>query len=237
MTMDGGSESFFSGVVEAIAPPAIIRPAENVGKTCPPPKQKPVVQITFDNKPTQFLNNKSTAELSQKPTNTSFSHGPNEVFVTGGITSSHIKTNMEVAYAHLTWEESKINCTYPHQVKIVVTYAPTVYIASNYKPGSCRYQSTMQHELRHVNTDIITLKEFIPWVEAQIKAHLANLPYPTPLPSSQQQTIQNNMMAGLQNALSAAMNTMNDTRMKRQQLIDTRQEYLRLTNACPQEKF
>ncbi|MGE3624665.1 MAG: hypothetical protein AB7H77_12455 [Bdellovibrionales bacterium] len=236
MTVDADVGAF-SGVVESQPRPAIIRPAERPRDQCPPNPKPVTTEVLFDNRPVVFSSAKSSAQLGQMKTSTVFSHGPNEVFVTGGITSSNISSQVELATATLTWKGEDLACLYPAGVKVTVTYAPEVYIASGYAPSSCRYQSTMQHELRHVNTDIITLKEFIPWVEERMKAQIAAIPLPRPQGAAARSGAEQQMMAGIQAALADAMNTMNSARMARQQMIDTRQEYLRMSKACPQEKL
>ena len=217
----------FVGIVEEVPPPAL---------TCPAPPSKPEIILNFENKTPVFSSAKSSRELGQITTSTVVSHHRDEVFLTGGITSSNISSRIQMSFARAGWEGEKRGCAYPHKVEVTIVYAPEVFIASGYAPGSCRYQTTMQHELRHVNTDVITLNEFMPFVKKTLQQSLDAIPAPTPqLPPVMDQK-EAAMLEGVKAALAQAMTTMNISRMQRQQLIDTRQEYMRMTNACPNER-
>lgn len=196
------------------------------------PQQPPVVTLDFTNKEPNVQNILSSKELGQFDVSTQFSHGRDEVFTTGGITAGHIGAGFELSFKKSMKPESGLFCLWLEKVAVSVDYAPQVHIASEYVPGSCRYQQTLQHEIRHVHTDLITLREFTPVIQQAVQSTVKTFSVAGPLPSDLVDQSQNEMGNTIKQALSDAVDHMDRIRLIRQQQIDTRQEYMRLSKAC-----
>ncbi len=193
------------------------------------------VSLSFQNTPPRYVHTESTADLSQRKIDTKFSHGPSEIFVTGGITESHLETKFKMSFKSMEDTVTLQGCYWPTDINVTVSYAPVVYIASDYDYQSCRYQQTALHELKHVNTDIITINEFLPHIRQSLQTAASALSVTGPFSLENKDQAQEGMMAAIKTALEASVNQMQATRQQRQQAIDTRQEYLRLSKACPDE--
>ncbi len=194
----------------------------------------PKVTMTFANIPPVEINAKSSAELGQYHISTTFSHSRNEIFTVGGLTVSHIDPAYRILFNTTSTEDGMV-CVSLAQVGIAVSYAPLIYISSETKAGSCRYKATLQHEVRHVNTDIITFNEYLPQMTAAVQAALDHMPPIPPVPAENAVDVQNRMMDLVRAALGQKTDELEHVRAARQQMIDTRQEYLRGTALCPGE--
>jgi hypothetical protein len=199
---------------------------------CPPPAV-PAVQVQFINNPPTFSYDKTTRELGEIDSDTVFSQGPREVFITGGLTQSRISTEFSAGYKSLMHPKTRETCVWIDNINVKIVYSPLVHIASDYPAGSCMNRETTQHELRHVNVDIITINEHLPRLKAAVQNVSYDIGTQGPYAEADIDKARDLYMNVVRTALKTSAVEMNDIRMKRQQQIDTRQEYLRLSKVCP----
>lgn len=200
-----------------------------------PPQQMPLVDMEIVNHPVRYDNSQSSAQLGEVQLDTSFSKHSNEVFITGGITRGQITTASDTGFAKLWEEGTNLACLWPKSIRLVIEYKPLIYIASEHRPGSCRYDVIMEHEIRHVNTDIMTLNDFLPQIQARVQYAIDRLGVRGPFDDSQSTRIRDEMQEVISSRLRDTLSEMDAVRRTRQQMIDTRQEYMRLSKLCPNE--
>lgn len=193
------------------------------------------VSVQFKNKSPAYILDRSSAELGRFKIDTTFSHGQNEIFITGGLTESIILTGLAFEYGTLTSHSQQHACIWLTKAIVTVTYAPRVYIANDFKKESCRYAETDKHELRHVNTDVITIKEYIPRMEKSLRNVASILKTQTPIAKNKLKRAKELLVSVMRTEMQKQMLEMNRVRTLRQQQIDTRQEYLAQSAACPDE--
>lgn len=197
-----------------------------------PQKPPPVVSLSFTQKPAVFDNSQSVQQLSQVKVDTVVAHKANEVFTTGGITSGKLKAGFRVNFKKMINPETGAGCVWADSVDVSVDYDPTVFIARDYPVGSCRYNAIADHERRHVSTDIITIQEYNEPLRANIQREAATLGSVYADNETQMKVVQTKMTDKIQDVLSSVMIVAETVRAQRQQQIDTRQEYLRLSKLC-----
>ncbi len=197
--------------------------------------QTPVVTIDFQNNLPLLTNSLDHTQLGQFQTSTHVSHGPDEILTTGGITESDIQASFDLNFNLITNTFSRDTCLSLATVNILVKYTPTVHIAKNYAPNSCRYKTTWEHEMRHVGADVITLEEYVPYYKKLMEYTVSGFRTIGPLNPEQNEKTQKEITAHLQQTLEQATAQMDKARIQRQQSIDTREEYMRLSNLCPGE--
>ena len=117
------------------------------------------------------------------------------------------------------------------RIAVNLYYIPIViYISREFSPGSCVYDEILAHEMRHLNVYL----EHLPKVEATVRKSLANRFDSRPLyaktgelrPASQRE-INDGWLPYIKRELI--------TVEKQQDLIDTPQEYARLSRVCAGE--
>lgn len=197
-----------------------------------PAAPPPAIEMKFINKSPTYDSRLTAAQLGNFNIDTKFSHRRDEVFTTGGVTEGTIGTGIETIFKKLSDPRELQACIWLEKIEITVSYTPLVHIASELSPGTCRYNTTLQHENRHVATDVITVKEYIPHIKYSVEEAAGTIGVIS-LPAREIDRKKQQVMAVLGRSLKATVDSMEKVRFQRQQLIDTRQEYLRLSNACP----
>ena len=195
----------------------------------------PVVHMDFVQTAPVQRNDLSSRDLGSFTISTTFSHSRNEIFTTGGVTVSDFSPNYFVDFTVETDQMTGMVCVSVKSVNITVNYAPTIYVASDFAPDGCRFKSTLQHEARHVNTDIITFNELLPDLRQVVQDATAGIGAIGPDNPANLIPMRDKILDRIKAALVAKVTEIEHTRLARQQLIDTRQEYLRLSNLCAAE--
>jgi hypothetical protein len=126
-------------------------------------------------------------------------------------------------------------CLSAEKIDISVDYKPKIHIASEYKPGSCRYTEISRHEMQHVNTDILAFEEFLPKMRIAAAAAVQKMGVIGPLRDYEIMAGRGKMLEVVGKTLQAEADRLRSVVRERQLKIDTRQEYLRLSAACQGE--
>jgi hypothetical protein len=198
-----------------------------------PATTAPRVELKFDNVAPRYTADRTSAELGRFHIDTTFSHGPTEVFSVGGLTESHIESGFKMGFKMLTDPGTKNGCVWVDSVNIEVRYAPLVRIAKDFRPGTCHYDITTQHELRHVNTDVITLNEYLPKLKDAVKSITQGMGVQGPMSQKEMEDMRKLFIDVVRGEVEKQAAAMERVRFMRQQQIDTRAEYLRLSKSCP----
>ncbi len=191
----------------------------------------PIVHMDFVVTPAIQRNDLSSQNLGAFHISTTFSHSNRETWAVGGLTLSDFDPSYLIDF-NLATNADGASCVSISTVQITVKYAPTIYVASEFKPGTCRFDSTLQHEARHVNTDIITFNELLPQLRQAVEDAAVAVGSVGPVAADQLIPARDKMVDRIKAALEAKAAEVEQLRFNRQQMIDTRQEYLRLSNLC-----
>lgn len=203
-------------------------------QACPQPPVPPVQIVTRNGTP-QYIYNVPSAQLGGFQIDTTFQPSPNTTYVVGGLTNGKVLISRQMQIQTMSNTRANQHCVSITQVVVTLDYQPDVYVASEYRPGTCRFNTTIQHEVQHVNLDIITLNEFIPRFQAYIQNALATLPSMPPVPQNMVPQVQEFVGQRVEAAAHQALAEMDQVRRGRHQRIDNAQEYDRLSRACEHE--
>lgn len=200
-----------------------------------PQSPAPPVQIVTRNGTPQYYYHMPSAQLGGFQIDTTFQPSPNTTYVVGGVTNGKVLISRQMQIQTLSNTRTDQHCVSITQVVVTLDYQPDVYVASEYRPGTCRFNTTIQHEVQHVNLDIITLNEFIPRFQAYIQRALATLPPMQPVPQKMIPQMQEFIGQQVEVAAQQALAEMDQVRRGRHQRIDNAQEYDRLSRSCEHE--
>lgn len=189
------------------------------------------VEMSFTNKPPVITNDKSSAELGQYKVSTTFAKSQNEVFTLGGLHLSELAPQYVVSFDISGIARDQF-CVAPVAVRVSIEYAPRVMIASEWQPGSCRYKVILDHEMRHVNTDIIAFNEFLPKIRLSLEQAARQIQQMGPMRESSVEKAKGLMVDAVRDKLVAEIEEFQKVRFVRQQMIDTRQQYLLESRMC-----
>lgn len=188
-------------------------------------------QMSFSHSPPVIETDKSAQDLGNYNVSTTFSRSRNEIFRVGGLHLSEFVPRFIISYNIMGTKDNKA-CIAPAAVRIEVHYEPRVLIASDFEQGSCMHGKILEHEMQHVNVDIITFKELLPQMRKSVHAAAAALEPMGPMPETSIETAKNMLTEKIRDALVESVEEIEQIRFNRQQRIDTRQEYLRISTAC-----
>jgi hypothetical protein len=208
---------------------------EDLSNTCPAADAPPVLASKFENDPPKYTNALTSAELGHFKVSTVVARAPREIFRVGGLTSSLYSPTYNIEFLIRSNPGNGHACLYIKKVDLELVLAPTVYIAHEFPPGSCRYNDTLHHEQRHVATSVITLNEYMPALTETARRAMEDNAVVGPFISGDADAVQQNVAANIRAALQKELDVIDKVHFQRQQAIDTRAEYLRATRACPNE--
>ncbi len=196
----------------------------------PPPMQG--VEMSFTNKPPTLANDQPGAELGKYQVSTTFAKSHNEIFTVGGLHLSELAPQYTVSFELSNGAPGQY-CVGIIAVRVSIEYAPRIMIASEWQPGMCRYKVILDHEMRHVNTDIIAFNEFLPKIRLALEEAVRKLPQRGPMPYASVEKAKGILVDAVREKLVAEIDEFQKIRFARQQMIDTRQQYLMESRICP----
>jgi len=223
-------------VVAVLAAPASAQTLTQVSSPAAPvvcePLPRPTVELTFTNNPPIQHNERSVRELAGLKVDTTFSHSVKEAFLLTGAMVANYQPKYALKFSSRTMPDGRI-CSAPFDIAITVTYNPTIYVAREAPAGSCDYTVILQHEVRHVNTDILTFNEYLPQLKSAMEDTIGAMPVMGPFDAADQMRVDEALYQQIQTVFVKKITELNQVRFNRQQMIDTRQEYMRTSRACP----
>ena len=196
-----------------------------------PAHQPPVVTLDLRELPTEIDNAKTSVRLAEMKAHAISPNYGAEFPIVGGLTESSFELAYNTGFVTASGRNGKA-CLWAERVHITLTYAPKIYIALQYAPGSCNYSLTKRHEQRHVYTDLASLNEFAPRLRKVAGLAAARWRVIGPIDKGRLKTEQAEMTDALARALDNEIASLHETRRLRQQKIDSREEYKRMSKAC-----
>lgn len=214
-----------AGALALCQPSAHAAPA-TAGECRPPPAAQ--IKVELQLAPLQTDLTRSVAQLGSVPGR---APGP------AGASQGHILGLTQARYG----EQSQISATFQpmgdgtfcaHPRSITVTFGiqqHVVLIARELPPNSCIHAEVMAHEMRHVAVDQALVKEFAPIVRRRLEEMLAQL---GPVRARSQDQALGYIRRPVEAALKGTLQEFGRERDSRQALVDTREEYERVSRSC-----
>jgi len=175
-------------------------------------------------------------ELRRFDINTVSPYGPGAMVHVNGLMRGAIslETQSALAWQHLSNGEN--NCFWFNNVKIVLRLNPTIYLAREIPENTCLYREVLQHEYKHFNTDVQLAQDYRATLKSELTSFVTRMGVLGPYPMQMQASAQGELGRRLEQAISAVNERMKAERMRRQALIDTREEYERVAASCPADR-
>lgn len=150
-----------------------------------------------------------------------------------GRTVARLRDSIKFQLQHSRLPSGRI-CTRPFMA-VQISYEPvTIFVASEYPPGSCEHRKILEHEQRHVAVHSLHLAELAPLLEADLRGFFAAV---NPLHGSAEQA-QQFVRQSTRDAIRARVALMAEGARARQIEVDTTEEISRLSklrNLCANE--
>ncbi len=195
----------------------------------------PHVALIFNNNPPQIRVAQSAARMAALRKKSASPNYGGEFPNVEGITNGTFNIKYDLNFTAVEQMVFHTACVQTKDARITITYTPVIYISKKAVPGTCMYKETMAHEMRHVGADVGTVDTYLPLIKSAATSALMPQHDPRPIKQSQIKDYQASESKKLSQAMDKVTAALQRTRQIRQMKIDTRQEYERLSHACPNE--
>jgi hypothetical protein len=149
--------------------------------------------------------------------------------LTLGVTRYNPFIEFRIALEEVT-RNDKFECAYVHHVDVDFGYKDVVvYIASEIPEDSCGFNEIMAHEQKHIDVNKAILDEYAPRIERELKDYLKMNGVFKQVKEDYARAVMHEKLQQLLNNIAEEMGSDNQ---RRQQAIDTRAEYERVSADC-----
>jgi hypothetical protein len=203
----------------------LLSPSPVVAKTCKIDQQPARVKINVDYGKTKYNNGHSALQISTK-----FGRHKSRLTENIGLTRSSFKWELSYRVSSIQLKKRRY-CTALTNLTLNVGYDQfRVYIARRFKPGSCVYRTTLNHENTHVRISQSTLRKYIPKFKRKLRQLASQYsPIETSSPASALNKIKTEIRRGFEPVVEKMHREIKQAHGK----IDTPENYRREQNLCP----
>ncbi len=192
--------------------------------TCTVPKA-PVVAIKPIVGRTRMIDSKSIAELGQHKSDTISPYGKHVEQLVFGLHegSLGLASSTKLGYRINEWLE--LSCLYYDSVTIEIRLNPVIYVVREFRPGSCAYNAVLAHEKKHTAVDRAIVGKYAPLIGREVQKAVNAAGALGPYPIADMKSVQDRMTRHIQNAVSSLELQMTEEQARRQQDVDSLEEY------------
>lgn len=198
-----------------------------------PQKPAPKVTVTPRQSVVKYDSNKTRQELEQFNIDTVSPYEIHTETHVGGLMSGEILIETRIGFVLDTFVNRGLVCIAIRNVDVNLHLAPTVYVAKEFKRGTCKYDAILEHENKHVSMDKYILKKYsdrmLQAVSQALEKYGASY---GPFEETKQEEAQEKLKNYIDQIVKAESETMSKERRERQQGIDSLEEYERVNKLC-----
>ena len=199
--------------------------------TCEVP-QPPRIYIRPETEATYYDHTFSIPELTAKGSDTISPYAAHIETHTGGLTEAAIGMTMAMKFGLKKYPNLQLGCIWYSEITVTLELAPIVYVASDYPRGSCKYREVKLHEDKHVMVDREIVNKYAKRIGAALQRAINDHGARGPHTFERIELIQKDMEDFVGSVLKTEQSLMEEERFRRQQAIDSFEEYERVRKAC-----
>ena len=192
----------------------------------------PKIDIKTDTDRITWVYNRSQKTLNKADIDTVNPYGNNVITDVGGLMHGGIKMEETMQFGSLTNPNTNEVCMYYGAINVSFHIFPTIYIASEYPPGTCMHNAIKAHELKHINTDRQIVNKYARLVGQAVQNEIRSKPIYGPVPVANQAAIESQVKQRMNRIMTFYSTAMDAERRKLQQQVDNLQEYERVNHLC-----
>jgi hypothetical protein len=150
-----------------------------------------------------------------------------------GLTVAAIAVDSEIRIASSAGSTpGEPTCAWPSVVTVTLSTAPTVYVGADH--GICSREVGLDHEMEHVAIDKKVIDAYGPIFRQRLDAMVDAMNAAAPEAGLDLGSWRSRIEEKINAVISVVSDSLNDDRSSRHRRLDSPQEYLRLSLACPQ---
>lgn len=187
------------------------------------------IKIFYNYGELKYNNDKSAAELGKIYDEIMPNHSSRNI---RGLTllAPHMDFNIHIKDVNV----DGYKCFYPQSIDLHLKYNPTIYLVNTMQEGSCLYDLTLRHEYTHLDIGHQLLTEFAQNLEFQIRQVIENTGVRLVAEAGSNVRQEGAELNALyQEQIKVFFHHFTDELVKRNQLIDTKENYKEESVLCP----
>ncbi len=197
------------------------------------PQPLPQVKISPSKSAIQYDNSKSQKELDMMEIDTVNPYGAHKETHVGGLMSGEIRVEHQIGFIQERYEHIGQVCLHYGSINVNIVINPTIYIAHENKPGTCRFNAIMEHEKKHVEADRIVVNKYSKRIGEALSFALNKYGATFgPFSDGQLEPVQVKLQNYIDGIVKKEVEAMNAERRRVQQGIDSLEEYERVRKLC-----
>jgi len=195
--------------------------------------EAPVINVMPSKSSVKYDFTKSKAQLNQVDVDTVSPYGPNHKTHISGLMSGSIQLKSQIAFMNETYDHLGLGCFHISKIDIKIHVEPTIFVAKEYPKGSCMHNAILTHEYKHVKEDRLVINKYAHVIGKGLGDIInANKTVYGPFETSKVKEVQSNIQESITAIIKKYNLQMNEERRKRQQAIDTIEEYSAVGAKC-----
>ncbi len=203
---------------------------------CLQPQQQPIMRVDLDADQPIIDHMQPRQNLKQFQIATVSPYGAGQNVHVNGLMRGAITLQSQTAIAWQVQQNGSDTCYWFNNININLKLNPTIYIAREIIKDSCLYQEVLKHEYQHYNVDLRVAQDYQLVMQDEIQRVMQHTGVIGPFQSQFEAQAKAELMKRLEAVLTTVNERMKNDRIKRQSLVDTREEYERIVRACPGDK-
>lgn len=200
--------------------------------SCNEYRSNPAINVKLDEVPVRYTTGYSSQALQGFQIDTVSPYGAHVHTRVSGLTEGKMETATQMRIGGNMSPMTQTSCLWFEEIEVIIRTIPTVHIASEHVNNKCRYRVTLEHEMKHVDVSRRLAREYAGEIKKVIMNEVRRLGVVGPGPAAQADGIRHDMMKSVQQAVSIVLAEMKLEHRSRQQQVDTKYEYDRLSKMC-----
>lgn len=195
------------------------------------------INVSPQTQDVQIITTRSLADMQSQKIDTINPHSFGGISVMQGFAQGEIKmeADMKLDYEYVLGNRAV--CLWYEQINVRFFINPYVYIAKEVHKDRCMGRAVMEHEMKHVNADKMIVNKYAQQVGQKIYDGLKARGFMVgPVKPEDAESVSKRMNETVSQIIEVEMKRLEIDRMDLQASIDTKEEYDRVANECPDFK-
>lgn len=196
--------------------------------TCTVPKA-PVITVRPVTDRPRRIDSRSIAQLGRQKADTISPYGRNVEQMIFGLHVGSLKLSASTQIGYRVYELLEVSCLYYNAVNIEIRLSPAIYVVKEFKPGSCAHDAVLAHEKKHAAVDREIVNKYAPRIGAEVQKAINAAGALGPYPLADMKPASDRMIRHVQTAIALLELQMTEEQARRQQAVDSLEEYERVS--------
>lgn len=182
--------------------------------------------------PVRYDHSLSVERLTADGSDTISPYARHQQTLTQGKTETYIGVETKITFGGGTYQTLGLGCLWYDRIEVTIKLTPTIFMAKELQRNSCAYREVMKHERKHVQVDRDIVNKYAAKIGQALQHSVNNAGPRGPYPVERLEALQNDMQDYVMSVIKTQQSLMDEERFRKQQAVDTLEEYQRVQNAC-----